>query len=74
MEDPIASICGLTVDTPHKGDNVSFPLKVTGVIDNTNRQDCTWAMFEGVAGHAELFYETPATYASYNTASIVVHL
>ena len=59
-ESPIATNCGLTVNTPLKGQNVTFPVTITGTIDNTNPEalGCSWVMFEGQAGVAELFYET----------------
>lgn len=60
-EQPIlASNCGLTIDSPKIGDSVSFPLTITGHVDNTkaNAEGCSWTMFEGQAGVATLHYET----------------
>lgn len=55
-----ASKCGLTVESPLSNSAVSFPLTVTGKIDNSNANEagCAWAMFEGQAGVAKLYYET----------------
>ncbi len=54
--------CGLMVDNPSKNQIVSFPLDVKGRIDNTTSGtsdllgNCTWSMFEGVGGMAQLYY------------------
>lgn len=52
--------CGLTVESPAAGSEVSFPLTLTGRVDNTDTQarGCAWALFEGQAGTAALSYET----------------
>ena len=61
----IASNCGITVDSPKIGENVSFPLTVTGRIDNTKAEKigCSWTMFEGQAGVATLHYENKDGYS-----------
>jgi hypothetical protein len=61
----VASSCGLTIDSPKIGDNVSFPLTVTGRVDNTKAgaEGCSWTMFEGQAGVATLHYETKDGYS-----------
>ena len=44
-------MCGMTVNSPLANSIVSFPLTVTGGIDNLAATDgCTWVMFEGMAG------------------------
>ncbi len=55
-----ASNCGLLVEKPMANATVSFPLTVTGRVDNTDREQagCFWIMFEGQAGVATLHYET----------------
>jgi hypothetical protein len=55
-----ASNCGLTIDSPAVGADVSFPLTITGRINNSRADElgCAWTMFEGQAGLAELSYET----------------
>ncbi len=55
-----ASNCGLLVESPRAGETVSFPLTVTGRVDNTDAMvaGCSWTMFEGQAGVATLHYET----------------
>lgn len=60
VETTFATKCGLTVESPKIGEEVSFPLTVSGKIDNTNSEEtgCSWVMFEGQAGRAELQYET----------------
>lgn len=64
-DSPLASNCGLTVQSPSKNAKVSFPVTVTGTIDNTNADatGCSWTMFEGQAGKAELYYETKDGYS-----------
>jgi hypothetical protein len=56
----LASSCGITVDSPTPGSAVSFPVTITGRVDNTNAEaaGCRWVMFEGQAGVATLSYET----------------
>lgn len=55
-----ASTCGIIVDAPKNDEAVSFPVTVTGRIDNTNAASagCSWGMFEGQGGVATLHYET----------------
>jgi hypothetical protein len=57
-EAQLASECGLTVETPVTNASVSFPVTITGTINNTEGAACAWTMFEGQAGVAELYYET----------------
>ena len=54
---PPASHCGLTIDSPIANSSVSFPLTITGTIDNknSNTTGCSWTMFEGQAGVAHLY-------------------
>ena len=48
---PVPYKCGLTITSPAPGSRVSFPLGVSGKIDNMAATDgCTWNMFEGMAG------------------------
>lgn len=56
----LAANCGLTVESPKIGANVSFPITVKGTVNNTNAEaaGCAWTMFEGQAGVATLHYET----------------
>ena len=51
------SNCGLTINSPVASSSVPFPLVVTGTIDNNNSQSlgCSWTMFEGQAGTAQLY-------------------
>ncbi len=57
--------CGLIVESVKQGDAVSFPLTITGTIDNTKAQElgCSWIMFEGQAGIAELLVEEKDGYS-----------
>src|SRR3990167_11030697 len=50
--------CGFTVTSISPNTPVSFPLTIKGLIDNSNSQKlgCTWNMFEGQAGTAQLYY------------------
>lgn len=50
-----AQTCGLIVKTPVRGATVRFPLTVSGTIDNTKPDQCTWGMFEGTAGTVQLY-------------------
>lgn len=58
-----AAKCGLVVESPAVGASVSFPLTISGTINNTEENGCYWTMFEGQAGTAELFYETKDGYS-----------
>lgn len=53
-----AGKCGFSATAPISGAVVGFPLTVTGFVDNSNRQNlgCSWQMFEGQAGIAQLYY------------------
>lgn len=50
--------CGLIVTSIQPNTQVSFPLTIQGTIDNSNSQNlgCSWQMFEGQAGLAQLYY------------------
>lgn len=52
------SHCGMTITAPAANASVSFPVNVSGVIDNTKASTlgCSWQMFEGQAGTAQLYY------------------
>ena len=52
--------CGLTITSQSPNSLTSFPLVIKGLIDNTNSQDlgCSWQMFEGQAGNAQLYSKT----------------
>ncbi len=49
--------CGFSVTSPAPNQKVSFPLVVKGVVDNTDAENkgCSWQMFEGQAGSAQLY-------------------
>ena len=49
--------CGLTVNSPTPNSSVSFPLTVTGVVDDqiTSKLGCSWQTFEGIAGTAQFY-------------------
>jgi len=59
LDNSFASNCGLIVETPMVNEEVSFPLAVTGKVNNTDAKvsGCSWTMFEGQAGVATLHYE-----------------
>lgn len=44
--------CGLTVIEPLPSTKVSFPLSVSGIVNNTKAKElgCSWGVFEAVAG------------------------
>ncbi len=50
--------CGLTITSVFSNAKVSFPLTITGNIDNSNNQSlgCAWGSFEGVGGNAQLYF------------------
>ncbi len=54
--------CGLYVQNPAKNTQVNFPFTIQGIIDNTNTKklNCSWQMFEGQAGSAQLYFYTKA--------------
>ncbi|MEN9647374.1 MAG: hypothetical protein RLY57_178 [Candidatus Parcubacteria bacterium] len=47
--------CGLVVTSLAANSKVSFPLTVKGTVDNS-ATNCSWQMFEGQAGTAQLFF------------------
>lgn len=52
-----ASQCGLLVYSPVSYEQISFPLTVSGVIDNGQSKStgCSWTMFEGQAGTVQAY-------------------
>ncbi|MEN9604563.1 MAG: hypothetical protein RJB39_248 [Candidatus Parcubacteria bacterium] len=51
-------ICGLQIESPKPNSKITFPLTVTGTIDNTKATEgCRWTMFEGQAGIAQLYVD-----------------
>jgi len=55
----VSGKCGLLVTSHSPNEKVDFPLTVKGIIDNTNRQSkgCSWQMFEGQGGIAQLYFK-----------------
>jgi hypothetical protein len=55
------SKCGFQITSLSSGGKASFPLTISGVVDNSNSQNlgCAWQMFEGQAGIAQLYYKYP---------------
>ena len=51
--------CGLVVTSPIPKSSVTFPLVIKGVVDNSDREKlgCSWQMFEGQAGTAEIYFK-----------------
>jgi hypothetical protein len=60
------SKCGLLVTSVSANAKVSFPVVIKGVIDNTaaSSKGCSWQMFEGQAGTAQLFYKYQSSWYS----------
>lgn len=52
------SHCGLIIDGPVANSTASFPVTIHGAVDNNNASTlgCSWTMFEGQAGTAQLYY------------------
>lgn len=48
------SACGFTVLSPHANTEISLPVTVTGTVERPET-GCTWTMFEGQAGSAQLY-------------------
>lgn len=68
-----ASNCGFKVTSHVPNQAVSFPIIVKGIIDNTEAENkkCSWSMFEGQAGTAQLYYDVnPVTFNSEKWVSI----
>jgi len=55
----VSGKCGLLVTSHSPNEKVDFPLTVKGIIDNTDSQSkgCTWQMFEGQGGIAQLYFK-----------------
>ncbi|MEI6553470.1 MAG: hypothetical protein WCO09_02780 [bacterium] len=51
--------CGLSVTSTSPNSKVGFPLVIKGVVDNTKSKvlGCSWQMFEGQAGIAQLYFK-----------------
>ena len=50
--------CALQVTSVKPYAAVTFPIEITGMIDNRNAQKgCRWITFEGQAGTAQLYYD-----------------
>lgn len=50
--------CALQVTSVKPYAEVTFPIEITGMIDNRNAQKgCRWITFEGQAGTAQLYYD-----------------
>ncbi len=49
--------CGFTVTDPLPNSKVNLPLVIKGTVDNTDHENkgCSWQMFEGQAGSAQLY-------------------
>jgi hypothetical protein len=56
--------CGLMVTSVAPNAQVSFPVTISGSINNSNSKTigCSWQMFEGQAGSAQLFYSDRNTW------------
>jgi len=52
--------CGLTVTSHSPKSKVGFPLVIKGVVDNSNSKanGCSWQMFEGQAGIAQIYFKS----------------
>ena len=55
----VSGKCGFFVTSPSPNEKVSFPLTIKGAVDNSSRQSkgCSWQMFEGQAGVAQLYFK-----------------
>jgi len=53
-----SSYCGLIIDGPNPNSINAFPLTIHGAVNNNNATalGCSWTMFEGQAGTAQLYY------------------
>ena len=59
VDSQTALACGLKVTSIEANSEVSFPLTVKGEVDNTKASNtgCSWSMFEGQAGIAQLYFK-----------------
>ncbi len=57
------SHCGMTITSPAKNAKITFPLTISGVVDNRDyaKLGCSWTMFEGEAGTAQIYYKGTPT-------------
>lgn len=57
--DTATNACGFKVTSISPNSKVSFPLTVKGEVDNTDAKNtgCSWSMFEGQAGIAQLYFK-----------------
>jgi hypothetical protein len=55
----VSGKCGFFVTSPSPNEKVNFPLTIKGAVDNSSRQSkgCSWQMFEGQAGVADLYFK-----------------
>lgn len=62
----------VTVTSPIANSRVTFPLVVTGIINNTNRTGASgWGMFEGEAGDAQLYFYNGFSWQAIGTPAIM---
>ena len=67
------SHCGLTINYPTPTSTVSFPVTISGTIDNNNASTlgCSWTMYEGQAGTAQLYFLENNNWHQINTPFIL---
>lgn len=68
-----ASVCGMTVMSQKIGEKVTIPFTVFGTIDNTRSKQigCSWSMFEGESGTAELLVQVGGDWKRISKITIV---
>ncbi|GEM_PF-1402711 len=49
-EVPACPVANLRITNPEPVEKVTFPLRVSGVVDNRTNSSCTWGVFEAQAG------------------------
>ncbi len=69
------SHCGLTINSPQPNSVIhsNVPVNFSGVIDNTNSgaNGCSWGMFEGQAGTAQLWHKDGGVWGMINSPKII---
>lgn len=67
---PPTTTSPITVTSPSANSNVTFPLNVTGVINNTGTNQ--WQMFEGQAGNAQLYFYSGSAWQTIGASPAII--
>ncbi|MFZ2205157.1 MAG: hypothetical protein WAV23_01025 [Minisyncoccia bacterium] len=74
-QESVVSHCGMTINSPSLNSVIhsNVPVVISGVIDNTNTQTegCSWTLFEGEAGTAQLWHKDGGIWGTIGPVKII---